>query len=275
MMSGVFSCHTPPNHCEYPTRATPGTASSFGSMLIGSGEVKDTRAWTMRRVAPTKSAPALKMVFTDCSSPNSRNAVITDSSVRIVRVLLRNRLAMTKPLLVMASPWCAVASGRARLLEQLPFFQVQDAPGELRRLRVVRDDHDGLAVLAIEHLQETQDLVGGLAIEVAGGLIAHQQLRVGHQRARDRHALLLSAGQLPRLVLGAVGEADHLEGDRDVLPALRGRQLRQQQRQLDVALGGEHRHEVVELEHEADVVRAPAGELAAAELIDAAAADAD
>src|SRR5438105_8078450 len=32
---------------------------------------------------------------------------------------------------------------------------------------------------------------------------------------------------------------------------------------------------VVELEHEADVVRAPAGELAAAELIDAAAADAD
>src|ERR1700722_9913418 len=41
---GVFSCHTPPNHCHHCTRATPGTASSFGTMLIGSAEVKDTRA---------------------------------------------------------------------------------------------------------------------------------------------------------------------------------------------------------------------------------------
>ncbi len=104
MISGVFSCQTPPNHCWYATRATPGMASSFGTMLIGNGWVKDTRACTIRRVAPTKSAPALKIVFTDCSSPNSRNAMITDSSVRIVRVRLRNRLAMTKPLLVMAVP---------------------------------------------------------------------------------------------------------------------------------------------------------------------------
>src|SRR5690606_14493315 len=35
----------------------------------------------------------------------------------------------------------------------------------------------------------------------------------------------------------------------------------QQQRQLDVAGGSEHRQQVVELEHEADVVGAPAGQL--------------
>ena len=104
MIRGVFCCHTPPNHCWYATRATPGMASNFGTMLSGNGLVKDTRACTIRRVAPTKSAPALKMVFTDCSRPNSRNAMITDSRVRMVRVRLRNRLAMTKPLLVMASP---------------------------------------------------------------------------------------------------------------------------------------------------------------------------
>src|SRR5215472_5576012 len=104
-------------------------ASSFGTMLRGSAVVNDTRAWTNSRVAPTKSAPELKMVLTDCSSPNSRNAMITDNRVRIVRVRLRNRLAITKPLRVMASLRRG-ASGR--LLEQLALFQVQRAARELR-----------------------------------------------------------------------------------------------------------------------------------------------
>ena len=197
--------------------------------------------------------------------------MITDSSVRMVRVRLRNRLAMTKPLWVMAVRPAACPQGR--LLEQLALLQVQRAAGELRGLRVVGDHDDGLAVLAVEHLQQPEDLVRGLAVEVAGGLIAHEQLRVGDQRARDRDALLLAAGELPRLVLGAVREPHDLQRHGGVLAALRGRELGEQQRQLDVALGGEHRHQVVELEHEADVVRAPAGELAAGELIDALAAD--
>src|SRR5215469_3707454 len=158
MISGVFSCQTPPNQVWYATRVTPGTASSFGSMLIGSGEVNDTRACTNSRVAPTKSAPALKMVFTDCNRPNSRNAMITDNKVSIVRVRLRNRLAMTKPALVMKPPAAQpakpprFAGGNAadvrqnrflrfcplrRLLEQLPLLQVQRAARELRGLRIV------------------------------------------------------------------------------------------------------------------------------------------
>src|ERR1700757_276516 len=136
MIRGVFSCQTPPNHCWYATRATPGMASSFGTRLVGSGEVKETRACTMRRVAPTKSAPELKTVLTDCNSPNSRNAMMTDSSVRMVRVRLRNRLAMTKPLLLMRRP---LPSGS--LLEQLTLLQMQRAARELRRLRVVGDDY--------------------------------------------------------------------------------------------------------------------------------------
>src|SRR5215469_2983605 len=243
-------------------------------MLSGSGWVNDTRACTNSRVAPTKSAPALKMVLTDCSRPKSRNAMITDSRVRIVRVRLRNRLAMTKPLLVMASPRDD-RSGGLRLLEQLALLEVQRAAGELRGLGIMGDHDDGLAVLAVEHLQESEDLVRGLAIEVPGRLIAHQQLRIGHQRARDRDALLLAAGELFRLVLGAIGEPHDLERDGDVLAALRGRELGEQQRQLDVAFGGEHRHEVVELEDEADVVGAPVRERSARELVDAAIADGD
>ena len=41
-------------------------------------------------------------------------------------------------------------------------------------------------------------------------------------------------------------------------------ELRQQQRQFDVLLRGERRHQVVELEHEADVVAAPVRQLARA-----------
>src|SRR5437763_16784106 len=128
-------------------------ASSFGTMLRGSGLVNDTRACTIRRVAPTKSAPALKMVFTDCSRPNSRNAMITDSKVRMVRVRLRNRLAMTKPLRVMASP----ARPLSRLLEELALLQMQGAPREPGGLGIVGDDHDRLAVLAVQHLQRSEE----------------------------------------------------------------------------------------------------------------------
>ena len=198
--------------------------------------------------------------------------MITDSSVRMVRVRLRNRLAMTNPVLVMAvSRWPPQA---AACSSSWPFSRCSvrransAAFGSCVTITMV------LPCSRLSTCSRPEDLVGGLAVEVAGGLIAHQQLRVRHQRARDRDALLLAAGELARLVLGAVGETHHLQRDGDVLLALRGGQLGQQQRQLDVAFGGEHRHQVVELEHEADVVGAPVGELAAGELVDAAAADA-
>ena len=59
----------------------------------------------------------------------------------------------------------------------------------------------------------------------------------------------------------------------DVFSALGLGEMREQQRQLDVALGGERRQQIVELEHEPDVPRAPGGELAVGELVDAIAAD--
>src|SRR6185312_2810108 len=110
---------------------------------------------------------------------------------------------------------------------------------------------------------------------VAGRLVANQQGRIGHDRARDRHALLLAAGKFGRPVRGAVGEADQLQGDARVLLALRGPKLGQQQRQFHVLLRAQHRQQVVELEHEADVGRAPFCERALAEFVDARAADRD
>src|SRR5688572_30577063 len=209
MMSCVFSCQTPPNHWLHITRSTPGTDSICGRSRIGSDGGNATRACVTGRVAPTKSAPAENSTFTACSRPNSRNAVTIDSSVRTVRDFFRHRLAMTNPVRVMA------ASGGGRLFEQLALLEVQRAARELRGFRVVRHHHDGLAVLAVEHLQKPQDLVRRLAVEVAGRLVADQDGRVRDQRARDCDALFLAAGELPGLVARAIGEAHDLEHDRD------------------------------------------------------------
>jgi hypothetical protein len=64
-------------------------------------------------------------------------------------------------------------------------------------VRVVGDHHDGLPVLAVEALQQVEDFVAGLAVEIAGRLVAEQQRGVGDQGPRDADALLLPARKLP------------------------------------------------------------------------------
>jgi hypothetical protein len=70
-------------------------------------------------------------------------------------------------------------------------------------------------------------------------------------------------------VPGAVHEGDDLESGLDMLAALLLAELGQQQRQLDVLRRRQHRHQVVELKHEADAGRAPAGEFVLAQPVDA------
>ena len=53
------------------------------------------------------------------------------------------------------------------------------------RKRIVGYHDDGLALVAIEHLEKLQDLLGILSIQVTCGLIAHQECRIGHERASD------------------------------------------------------------------------------------------
>ena len=84
---------------------------------------------------------------------------------------------------------------------------MQHMLGARRGVRIVRDHDDGLALLLVQRLQQVEDLIAGLAVEVAGRLVAQQQRRIGDDRARDADALLLTAGQLARLVLGAVAQS--------------------------------------------------------------------
>ncbi len=53
--------------------------------------------------------------------------------------------------------------------------------------------------------------MGSAGIEIAGRLVGQQQAGLVDQRARDRDALLLAAGELPRRVALAVAQAQQRE----------------------------------------------------------------
>jgi hypothetical protein len=73
----------------------------------------------------------------------------------------------------------------------------------------------------------------------------------------------------------AILEANQLQRDCRIALALGAVEARQQQRQFDVLLGRQHRHQVVELEDETDVVAAPGRQLPGAHRVDALPVDVD
>jgi len=59
--------------------------------------------------------------------------------------------------------------------------------------QVVRDDDDRRARLAVQLVEERDDLLARGAVEVPGGLVGEEDARAVHEGARDRDALLLAA----------------------------------------------------------------------------------
>ena len=72
---------------------------------------------------------------------------------------------------------------------------------------LVRDEDDRAARCGGARGRASMTSAPECAVEVAGGLVGEDERRVGHERAGDGHALLLAAGQLGRLVVEAVAEA--------------------------------------------------------------------
>ena len=71
---------------------------------------------------------------------------------------------------------------------------MQDRLGAFRRAAIVGDHDDGLIDLAVEAFQQLQNVLGGYAVEVAGGFVGDQDHRVGDDGAGDGDSLLLAAG---------------------------------------------------------------------------------
>ena len=90
----------------------------------------------------------------------------------------------------------------------------------------------------------------GLGIERAGRLVAEQHLGPLGDGARDGDTLLLAAGELRRKMMHAAFQAD--ERKRFVRAH---RVIGNLRHQRDVLVGGEARDQIIELEHEPDMLR--------------------
>ena len=62
-----------------------------------------------------------------------------------------------------------------------------------RNVDLVRHEQKRRPVLAIQAKHQVGDLDSGVAVEIAGGLVGHQDFRLARERARDGDALLLAA----------------------------------------------------------------------------------
>ena len=132
----------------------------------------------------------------------------------------------------------------------------RDAVGQRQRLALVMGDEDrGDAEPALDFLD--LDLHRGAQILVERGerLVEQQHLGLDHQRARQRHALLLAAGQLPRLAVLEAGKLHHRQHVGDALPDLVLADAARLQAIGDVVGDIHMREQRVILEHDAGLAR--------------------
>lgn len=80
------------------------------------------------------------------------------------------------------------------IFQQFSLFQMMGPGGELGGVRIVRHHHYGLAEILVQLGEDAQHFQRGRGIQVAGGFVGQDQGGVGHDGARNRHALLLPAG---------------------------------------------------------------------------------
>jgi len=83
---------------------------------------------------------------------------------------------------------------------QFALLQMPDCRGVVGGVTVVGHHDDRLAEVLIQLLQHHHDVFGRLRVQVTGGLVGDDQVRVGGDGAGDGDALFLAAGKLPREV---------------------------------------------------------------------------
>ena len=120
--------------------------------------------------------------------------------------------------------------------------------------QIVRHQHEGGARLAVQGLHQLDHARAGLLVQVPGRLVREQDARPIREGARERHPLLLPAGELGGIVVEASPEPDPLEQPARALAQLAlGAVADQLEGDQDVLESGERGQEVKRLEDEADV----------------------
>ena len=97
-----------------------------------------------------------------------------------------------------------------------------------------------------------EDFPPGRAVEVAGGLVGKEERRPRDERARDRDALALAAGQLVGAVVEPLAETDPLERAPGERRAFARAEPAIDERQRDVGERARAGEKLEVLEHEAD-----------------------
>ena len=131
-------------------------------------------------------------------------------------------------------------------------LQQEGAPTAAGETKIVRDQNGGQSVGRVQALQQGKDDIRGAAVQVAGGLVSQQQFGLGDERARQRDALLLAAGELAGAVLRAVGQFHFAQPAGGHSQCGFAGDAAGEQRHGDVFQRGELRQQVVELPDVAD-----------------------
>ena len=123
-----------------------------------------------------------------------------------------------------------------------------DAPGPAGQLGIVGHEDECGAGRGIEVEEHVDDGAARFVVEVAGRLVGEEDFRAVDKGAGQGDALLLAAGELVRVVVGAVGQADTgevVEGG-----GLRVADTTQLERHEDIFQGGERGEKLEALENE-------------------------
>src|SRR5688572_7458632 len=128
------------------------------------------------------------------------------------------RTARTPPGSKAASASCAVsyASNCTRRDTRISFrfcgrelalVQIHGSFRTCGSVRIMRDHDDGLALLAVECLQQAQDFITRFAIQVAGRLVTQQNGWVGDNGSGDANTLLFASGKRARKMFGTMSQS--------------------------------------------------------------------
>jgi len=126
-------------------------------------------------------------------------------------------------------------------------------------LGVVGDEDEGGFLLAVHGEEEFEDVLAVGRVEIAGGLVGHEDGGSEHKRAGEGDALLFAARELDGVVIATFGEADAIQelfcpalGIAGCAGEFGGEE--------DVFFGGEGGNELVALEDEAEFAAAEESE---------------
>ena len=102
------------------------------------------------------------------------------------------------------------------LLDQLTITNDRHAVADtFNHVHFMGDQQDGQSQATVNVFQQFENGTGSGRIQGAGGFIAQQYFRIAGQRAGNRHALFLAAGEVGRVAVVLITQADKIQQLRD------------------------------------------------------------